>query len=78
MTAPVPNISGGGLPPGPIVGIIIGVLLSLVLGVAIVVMVVLYLVRHMKAGGRYSTGKTAYEKNVYGIGNKQCTRSIEK
>ena len=79
MTAPMPNISGGGLPPGSIVGIIIGVLLSLVLVVAIVVMVVLYVVRRRQAGGKYSTGKTASKKKVYGVGKymyKLCAQSI--
>ena len=67
------NVSSGGAPVGTIVGAIIGVLLVMILGVAIAV-VVLYLVRRRNTGGKYSTGRRASEKKVYGMGRyRTCT-----
>ena len=59
--------SSGSTPIGTIVGAIIGVLLIMILGVAIAV-VVLYLVRRRSTGAKYSTGRRASEKKVYGMG----------
>ena len=63
QTTSMPNVSRGGAPIGPIVGVVISVFLLLILGVAIAV-VILYLVRHRNTGGNYSTGRRASEKKA--------------
>ena len=63
------NVSCG-TPVGTIVGAIIGVLLIMIPGVAIAV-VILCLVRRRITGGKYSTGRRASEKKVYGVGKYQ-------